>query len=413
MAHSEKHFILHCSLIDGIGPVAVQQVLPLLATFSVTDLYTFTVTDFVHNRCSVATAQKLVKGLADSSLLEKELAAIEKRTISWTVFDAPDYPPLLATIYAPPPVLYWYGRSPHEYTKNLAIVGSRQANEYAQRVITTIVEQAVAHDIAIVSGGALGADTMAHKQAVHAQGNTIVVLGSGLAHLFPTSNIRLFNHIAQNGGTVLSIFPINLLGFAGNFPARNRVIAGLSQVTVVVQAAHKSGALITANYALDQGREVMAVPGPIDNPLHDGCHTLIQQGAGLVHTASDILVHFGIEKSIPIQQPAKQIEEQSLIKELPQKIEQTLPQKTSAIFVSKEKKIATASVSNEKKVPVTLSLTEMQKSIMDACKNPCTIDELSTRTSLPISSLYAEVLTLQMQALLIEDFAGRLSAVAL
>ena len=147
----------------------------------------------------------------------------------------------------------------------------------------------------IVSGGAMGTDSFVHDKVVRLGGKTIAVLGSGLLHWYPACNYQLFHQIIQSGGMIVSCFPLQTQPIPSNFPARNRIIAGLSQGTVVVQAATKSGALITAEFALEQGREVFAVPGSIEHALHDGCHNLIQQGAKLVTSAHDIVVELGFE----------------------------------------------------------------------------------------------------------------------
>ena len=158
-----------------------------------------------------------------------------------------------------------------------------------------------------MSGGARGADTMAHQKTLDHGGKTVAVLGSGLMRPYPPENDNLFSAIIEQGGALVSIFPLLMEPLAEHFPARNRVIAGLSRGCLVIQAAAKSGTKITAEYCLNQGREVFAVPGPINDPLSAGCHDLIGQGAKLVSNAADILAEFGYElpATVPIEPQEK------------------------------------------------------------------------------------------------------------
>ena len=285
--------ILHLSLIDGIGPATIAKISAGLGTDdgSWLALYTMMVSTLV-DRFHVprAAAQKIELGLKDDTTLLKELDLIARHDISWVTVLEQEYPPLLRHIYTPPAVIYWRGASLQSLSaQTLAIVGSRRANHYGQRVINKLVPPLVERGYTIVSGGAIGADTMAHRAAVDCKGKTIVVLGSGLLKAYPSVNIMLFQQIVAAGGAVVSIFPLMTEAVPGNFPARNRVIAGLSQACIVVQAATKSGAAITAAYALEQGRDVFAVPGPIDDELSAGCHALIKEGATLLSGVADIV----------------------------------------------------------------------------------------------------------------------------
>jgi DNA processing protein len=179
------------------------------------------------------------------------------------------------------------------YTKNIAIVGARKSNFYADDVIKDLVPELIKNDFSIVSGGALGVDSRAHEQTLKSGGKTIAVFGSGLLNPYPLKNKDLFREIVKSGGTLVSPFPLLMEPRKGNFPARNRVIAGLSKGCIVVQAAKKSGALITAQFALEQGRHVFAIPGSIKDELSVGCHEIIKQGAKLVGGIDDILEEFG------------------------------------------------------------------------------------------------------------------------
>lgn len=303
------HIILHMSLIAGIGPATIKLIIEAIGAESLEKIYNFSVVDFMALQISYDRAVKLVAGLQDHALLATELNLIEKHNISWTFFGAYDYCPSLMHIEQPPVVLYYQGENLLNNAQKIAFVGSRKADAYARVVVEKLVPPLVEQDWVIVSGGALGVDSFVHQQVAKLGGKTIVVLGSGLLHWYPMSNRYLFEDVIAAGGMVLSAFSLQTRPIAANFPARNRIIAGLCLGTVVVQAAFKSGALITADFALEQGRIIFAVPGSIEHGLHDGCHHLIQQGAKLVTQVSDILEEFGgassknIERDIQIKLP--------------------------------------------------------------------------------------------------------------
>lgn len=261
-------------------------------------LYAYQTRDVVHYfELSPRIAQIIVDGLKDKELLEKELNLIEKYNVTLLDFLDEDYPEALMHIYHPPLVLYCKGEALCE-GKNIAIVGSRKADRYAQQCIDKLVPPLVQNNWTIISGGATGVDTMAHKKTIEAGGKTIVIFGTGLMHPYPVANKELFRSIVRTGGTLVSPFPMQTPPSKGNFPARNRIISGLSQGCIVVQAAHKSGALITSQFALDQGKPVFAIPGSITNELSLGCHKIIQQGAKLVNNIDDVLEEYGLNPSI-------------------------------------------------------------------------------------------------------------------
>ncbi len=293
--------LLHLSLIDKVGPATVEKLFQALTAASITNysaLYSFTIQDLMYyGHLSQNTAQRIKEGLSDKALLEKELALSERSGIKLiTIIDA-DYPELLKAIHLPPLTLYVQGDLTILQNRALALVGARKADSYGYSMIKKIVPELVAQKWTLISGGALGIDSMVHKATLEAQGSTIAVLGSGLLKPYPSCNTALFHNIAERGA-LISSFPLQMSALAGNFPARNRIISGLSKGCIIVQAAQQSGALITARYALEQGREVMAVPGPVDNPLAAGCHALIQEGASLVTSAQDIFSVLGYTSSV-------------------------------------------------------------------------------------------------------------------
>ncbi len=218
---------------------------------------------------------------------EKEIRSAERLGLSLLAPPDPAYPAAFEQLPDPPSLLYVRG-SLTEGTVRAALVGSRRATAYGRRVAVGMASGLAARGIEVVSGGARGIDACAHLGALEGGGRTVAVLGSGFLRLYPAENAELFDRIAENGA-LISEFPLEMGPKPENFPRRNRLISGLSAVVVVVEAAPRSGSLITASHALDQGREVMAVPGPVSSEQSEGCHRLIQQGAKLVQKVEDIV----------------------------------------------------------------------------------------------------------------------------
>ena len=202
-----------------------------------------------------------------------------------------EYPDLLRQIYDPPIVLYVRGELLPKDKNSVAMVGSRMSTHYGIEVARKLAYQLAYLGVTVVSGGARGVDSAAHQGALSAKGRTIVVLGTGINLVFPPENAELYERVASNGA-VLTQFPFNRPGDKQTFPIRNRLVAGMTLGTVVVEANLTSGALITANFANEYGRQVFAVPGRIDSPRSKGCHDLIKKGAKLCEGAEDILSEF-------------------------------------------------------------------------------------------------------------------------
>lgn len=215
----------------------------------------------------------------------ERLAALGAQAIS---LDDQNYPSLLRQINAPPPVLYVQGRSELLGTCCVAVVGSRAATSYGHRIASSLARDLAVRGVTIVSGLALGIDACAHVGALSVSGGTVAVLGCGLDVVYPRQNHSLYEQI-QESGLLVTEYPLGTRPEAFRFPARNRIIAGMSYGVVVVEAARKSGSLITAELALDEGREVFAVPGQADSFKSAGAHWLLQQGAKLVLSAEDII----------------------------------------------------------------------------------------------------------------------------
>ena len=211
----------------------------------------------------------------------------------WIIsLDDERYPPLLKQIYDPPPVLYIKGSLTRSDNLAISIVGSRRCSLYGQEQTSRLAHFLCSAGFTICSGMARGIDTAAHQGALSAEGRTIAVQGCGLANIFPPENKKLFELISESGACI-SELPLQYEALAENFPPRNRIIAGLSLGTIVVEAGLNSGALITARAALENNREVMAVPGKIDSPLSKGAHRLIKEGAKLVESVEDVMEALG------------------------------------------------------------------------------------------------------------------------
>lgn len=209
--------------------------------------------------------------------------------------DDADYPPLLKKIHRPPPVLYVRGDIPSRLPM-VAVVGTRQCTDYGRAVAERFATDLARAYVCVVSGLAYGIDSIAHAAALSAGGKTLAVLGAGVdrAHITPRAHVRLSDDIIASGGAVLSEYPPGFKATNYSFPARNRVIAGLSLATVVVEAPAESGALITAHCALEENREVFAVPQNIFSETAAGVHRLLAEGAQVATSAKDILVALGL-----------------------------------------------------------------------------------------------------------------------
>ena len=222
----------------------------------------------------------------ESAAFHTVLKKVETLNIHLISYWDEDYPPLLRTIYDPPALLYIRGSMPDQ--DSLAIVGSRKATPTGLDFSRTLARQLGEQHVCIVSGMARGVDSAAHQGALDGHGTTIAVLGCGVDHVYPRENARLYQQIIERGA-VISEHPPGTRPAAGHFPGRNRIISGLSRGVLIVEAAAGSGSLITADFALDQGRELFASPGAISHPNSHGPHQLLKDGAQIVTDVNDIL----------------------------------------------------------------------------------------------------------------------------
>ena len=228
-----------------------------------------------------------IKGFSNWEKVEKEYDLAEKSNVSILTSQSPLYPQGLLNIYDYPPLLYVKGTL-SEKDIYISVVGSRIASTYGKFTTERLCRELAFKGITIVSGMARGIDSAAHRGSLSGNGRTVAVLGSGIDVIYPPENKELYDKIASNGA-VITEFPFSTLPKGPHFPARNRIISGMSLGVVVVEASEKSGSLITARTALEQGREVFAVPGSIDSPGTKGTHKLIRDGAKLIENVYDIL----------------------------------------------------------------------------------------------------------------------------
>lgn len=231
--------------------------------------------------------QALIENKIEKFNIEEELNKLHKFNIKYITIIDQNYPERLKNIFNPPSILYYKGKKFDIFTNPLAIVGTRKVTNYGIWVLKKIISELNKYDIQIVSGMATGIDFHAHNESINNNIATIGVLASSLEYEYPKSNYHLYRKMENE--LLISEFPLNTPPLKLNFVLRNRIISGLSFGTLVIESAEKSGSLITANYAIEQGREVYTIPGNINQLYSKGCNALLKKGANLVESASDII----------------------------------------------------------------------------------------------------------------------------
>ena len=358
-------------LVDGLGSMTAQK---LLRAFGLP----YNILKQSHGTLASITSDRIATGLSapPSEVFQKQmdmalvwLSSPENHVLT---LDSPYYPQFLLSTADPPPLLYVKGRVELlNEPVNLAIVGSRNATAQGISNAEQFAQELAAGGMNIISGLALGIDAAAHRGALAALaknsacGSTIAVIGTGCDIVYPARNRELAHQVAQEG-VIVSEFHLGTPAMTANFPRRNRIISGLAQGVLVVEAALKSGSLITARQAAEQNREVFAIPGSIHSPLARGCHSLIRQGAKLVESAKDILEE--IEPLLSVSARSR---------------------------VSREPSSAASSTSVV--VPDVDGASDVQQDILTALGfDPCDLDALAERTALPIAVLSAELMMLEL-----------------
>ena len=310
--HDNKIYFLALNRIPGIGPKITQKLLARWPSLAL--LFQLPKNALI----KAGLPEKLAEAITQFNLdeIDADLAWEQSNTKHHLLtFEHPSYPTLLCEISDPPIALYAAGDLSCLKTKTLGIVGTRNPSVTGREIARQFAYDLALQNVTIVSGLALGIDGEAHQGCLEAHGQTIAVLGTGINRIYPYRHRDLAEKIKEKG-LIISEFPLGAAPTAGHFPQRNRIISGLSLAILVVEAAIKSGSLITARLALEQNRDVMAIPGSILNPQTRGCHHLLQQGARLVVSVADILDELGMDNSSTPKTSSKvplAAEEQTLV----------------------------------------------------------------------------------------------------
>lgn len=279
--------------LNRISGLTARRISHLLKRFTISEVFRAKPDDLICVESITKPIAMRIGSFSEWDEIDREIEYIEKNNIRIvTIFDD-IYPAYLKEIFDPPFLLYARGDPALLNTLCFAIVGSRNPTSYGREVTRGIVRDLVALGFTIVSGFAQGIDSESHRGAIENGGRTIGVLGSGIDVIYPRDNFELYHRMIE-GQLIVTEFPVGTEPFKGNFPRRNRIISGLSRGVLVVEATIDSGSLITARCALEQDREVFAVPGMVTSSRSKGCHLLIKQGARLVEGVEDILEEFGL-----------------------------------------------------------------------------------------------------------------------
>lgn len=284
-----REALVALNMVEHVGPVRVRQLLEHFSEASA--ILSASKHQLLRVRGIGEETAESIANWEKSVDLAAELKRVEDFGCQVVVQSDENYPAMLREIYDPPVVLYVKGDLTAKDKNGVAMVGSRMTTHYGIEVARKLAYQLAYVGVTVVSGGARGIDTAAHQGALSGKGRTICVLGTGINIVFPPENGELFERIAANGA-IVSQYPFNRKADKSSFAIRNRIVAGMTLGTVVVEANMTSGALITANFATEYGRQIFAVPGRIDSPRSKGCHELIKKGAKLCEGVEDILSEF-------------------------------------------------------------------------------------------------------------------------
>jgi len=361
-----REALIALNMIEGVGPVRVRQLLEHFGEAPA--ILSASKQQVLHVRGIGEDTAENISNWEKNVDLAGELKRISDFGCHVLTQADENYPPSLREIYDPPIVLYVKGALNGKDKNAVAMVGSRQTTHYGIEASRKLAYQLAYVGITVVSGGARGIDTAAHQGALSAKGRTICVLGTGINIIFPAENAELFERIAASGA-IITQYPFNRNADRQSFAIRNRIVAGMTLGTVVVEANLTSGALITANFATEYGRQIFAVPGRIDSPRSKGCHELIKKGAKLCEGAEDILSEFEYLFPPSNRPPSP----------------------------------------NETGVLPALELSKNEQKVFDALKSEdeTSIDEAIRRSGLPSSAVSVALLSLEMKRV-VKQLPGKL-----
>jgi DNA processing protein len=353
---TEKDALIILNAVPGITNLRIRKLLECFG--SAKNVFTLNAKDPVIKSILPEACIRNIFQFPRDAFLEKEHRLIADYGIQIVTSDDSFFPELLKEIPDAPVLLYVKGAISQDQNLSIAVVGSRRASVYGISIAEKFSMRLAELGVAIVSGMARGIDTAAHRGCLNARGKTFAVLGCGLSNIYPPENKELMNRVSANGA-VISEFPMTMEPMAYNFPRRNRIISGLSLGVIVVEASARSGALITSRFALEQGKEVFAVPGKIDHPNSQGVNSLIKQGAKLVSCIEDVL-------------------------------EELSPRLRGILSTSEEKKTPAAACDN--------NLSGKEKDVYSCIdKKPIYIDELVGRCGETINKIAAILLKLELK----------------
>lgn len=398
MLSNETISLIHLNMIQGVGLKTVQCLRDVFGSAARTLQATPDELEKIE-RLSPAM-QDLLKRKPIQYPIERELELIREYDCQVVTLYDDAYPEYLKEIDTPPLVLYIRGELTPQDALSLSIVGSRDAKDYGRKVSYRLSYQLAQRGFTIVSGLARGIDTSAHRGALEAGGRTIAVMGSGLSFIYPAANSDLAERITESGA-LISEFPMGVKPKPRNFPRRNRIISGLTLGTVVVEASNRSGALITARLAGEQGREVFAVPGEIFSELSTGTHKLINNGAKLINTVDDLLNELPsyalnrIQSDVPTsQRPGAETEASQ-----EQPTEKSDPKPAAAHSPSKaQQPIQSAPPPG---------LTPDERTVFDAIEAPAShIDTIVRTTQLSIGQVSSVLLMLELKGI-VQQLPGK------
>ena len=304
---TEVEALIALNQIPATGPVKIRRLLESFGTAE--SVLKQSTTSLQRVQGIGPEAAKLINAWQDHTDPSAEFALARERNIQVLTQDDEDYPAALRDAFDAPVVLYVWGDLKESDLHSIGIVGSRKLTHYGREAARKFAFQLAGAGLTVISGLARGIDTAAHEGALAAKGRTIGVLGSGLMQVYPPENLALAEKIADGNGAIVSEFPLQTSPDRKTFPQRNRIVAHWSRALLVVECPSRSGSLITANFALEAGRQIYAVPGPIDRPTSGGCHDLIREGATLVTDGSQILEDFShLNFSTPKDEEPRPIE---------------------------------------------------------------------------------------------------------